>query len=244
MSKGEKLRILSYNIHKGFTAGNLGFVLKRIKESIRVVHADIVFLQEVLGHTEQLKFLADEVWPHHAYGKNAVYESGHHGNAILSKHPILKFENIDVSTNTLERRGLLHAEIEYPPDLGTIHAICLHLGLFEGSRRRQIEALAKRIESVVPGDAPLIVAGDFNDWRGTATSFLAERLKLREAHLEMHKTHASTFPSWMPFLKLDRIYFRNVEVVGAKSLTGRPWNALSDHAAVLAEIAMRKGSRK
>ncbi len=37
----------------------------------------------------QFAFLADEIWPHFAYGKNAIYSAGHHGNAILSKHPIL-----------------------------------------------------------------------------------------------------------------------------------------------------------
>ena len=110
------LQVLSYNIHKGFSSGNRNFVLHQIREAIRTVRADLVFLQEVLGeHREhqrkysahwerdsQFEFLADEVWPHFAYGKNAIYTSGHHGNAILSRYPFTFFENIDISTNRME----------------------------------------------------------------------------------------------------------------------------------------------
>ena len=84
------LKVLSYNIHKGFSVGNRRFVLERIRQAIRTVHADVVFLQEVLGQHEkhrihvqgwpsqtQFEFLADQVWPHHAYGKNATYTAGH-----------------------------------------------------------------------------------------------------------------------------------------------------------------------
>ena len=84
--KSKHLRILSYNIHKGFSSGNRRFVLKKMREAIRLVHADLVFLQEVLGehqvHRERVKewpdqsqfeFLADEIWPHYTYGKNAIY---------------------------------------------------------------------------------------------------------------------------------------------------------------------------
>src|SRR4051812_49407405 len=109
-----KIRVLSYNIHKGFSAGNRQFVLNRIRTAIRDIHADLVLLQEVLGQHDkhgqliengpirpQFEFLADSIWPHYAYGKNAVYTSGHHGNAILSKSPFSFWENLDISTNRL-----------------------------------------------------------------------------------------------------------------------------------------------
>ena len=117
-----RLRVLTYNMHKGFCFYSRQYVLKELREAIRSVDADVVFLQEVMGvhpakeneeHelSSQFEFLADQIWPHFAYGKNAVYSSGHHGNAILSKHPFLAYENINISTNPLERRGLLHAQI-------------------------------------------------------------------------------------------------------------------------------------
>src|SRR5665213_3483852 len=110
-----KLKVLTYNIHKGFSAGNSEYVLEQMREAIRSVNADLVFLQEILGEHKkhqkrisnwpedsQFEFLANAVWPHHAYGKNAIYTQGHHGNAVLSKFPIAHWENLDVSSNRLE----------------------------------------------------------------------------------------------------------------------------------------------
>jgi endonuclease/exonuclease/phosphatase family metal-dependent hydrolase len=245
-----RLRVVSYNIHKGFTSGNTKFILKRIREAIQFVHPDLVMLQEVLGHHEghkqniedwpsepQFEYLADQLWPHFAYGRNAVYSSGHHGNAILSKYPFTFFENIDVSTNRLEKRGLLHGIIELPGRQRPLHAICVHLGLFETERTRQVLKLCDRIESHVPHDEPLIIGGDFNDWRGRASAPLEQKLDVKEAFRSLHGQHARTFPSWLPAFRLDRIYFRGLLVEDAQCLNERPWNELSDHAALVAELA-------
>lgn len=220
-----------------------------MKESIEKVHADLVFLQEVLGrhdqhgsrvrdwpNVSQFEFLADRLWPHHAYGKNAIYTSGHHGNAILSKYPIIFSENVDISTNKLERRGLLHAVIEvlFKP----LHVICLHLGLFEAGRRIQLNHLCKRIDLLVPHHQALIIAGDFNDWRGSATKVLRERLGVQEVFVRLNGDHARTFPSWLPTLKLDRIYFRALSPFSAEVMTDGVWGKLSDHAAVYAQFSM------
>lgn len=242
-----RIRVLTYNIHKGFsTFGSL--MLPRIRDSIRSVSADLVFLQEVVGanvrHSRRrpewpkispLEYLADEIWPHHAYGRNAVYDEGHHGNAIMSRLPFTAFENIDVSTNRFERRGLLHAEIAN--DQGpAIHAICVHLDLRERGRARQIDLLAKRIEESVPHASPLIVAGDFNDWRELAGSKIEKILDVEDCHKKLHGEHARTFPSWLPLLRLDRIYVRGLKPVFSTSLEGTPWNELSDHNALYAEL--------
>ena len=97
-----ELRVCSYNIHKGFCAVNIRPILQNLRHAIRTIDADLVFLQEVVGERlsslddnnkqgettnsyPQFEYLADEVWPHHAYGRNAIYQKGHHGNAILSK---------------------------------------------------------------------------------------------------------------------------------------------------------------
>jgi endonuclease/exonuclease/phosphatase family metal-dependent hydrolase len=249
MHHKERIRVLSYNIHKGFTAGNRNFVLSAMREAIHSVHADLVFLQEVLGQHEghgkkignwptrpQFEYLADSIWPHYAYGKNAVYTSGHHGNAILSKFPFSFWENIDISTNKLECRGLLHGVIEIPHKKKPLHAICVHLGLLEAERQTQIKRIAERIESLVPHDEPLIIAGDFNDWRVRCTKPLENRVEVKETFMELYGSHARTFPSWLPALKLDRIYHRGLRASQAQTFTGKPWNQLSDHAALYAEL--------
>ncbi|MBI3541882.1 MAG: endonuclease/exonuclease/phosphatase family protein [Deltaproteobacteria bacterium] len=246
-----KLRVLSYNIHKGFNATNFDLVLKGIKESIELVHADLVLLQEVVGHHEhhgkkhkdwptvsQFEYLADKLWPHHAYGKNAVYTEGHHGNAILSKYPITFSENVNVSTNALEQRGMLHARLKIPGASAELHVFCLHLSLFSSGRRAQLGKLCDRIERLVPHDAPLVVGGDFNDWQEIASPILARKLTLEEAFLKQDGRHAKSFPAWLPVLRLDRIYFRWLEFVTAKIHVDGVWSRLSDHAAVEADFRL------
>jgi endonuclease/exonuclease/phosphatase family metal-dependent hydrolase len=238
-------RVFSYNIHKGFSGGRKRYTLDRMREAIRKLNPDLLFLQEVHGQHDrhqkniknwplgsQFEYLAEELWPHFSYGKNVVYGSGHHGNAILSKFPILHWENMNVSQNRFERRGILHAVLEAPPVRGhkkPLHAFCIHLGLFEGDRQKQLQQIMGRITSSVGSQAPLIAAGDFNDWRETANRGLVDQLGLAEAFHQLHGSHARTFPSWLPAIRLDRVYFRGLEVLEAQCLKSPPWNMLSDH---------------
>ena len=243
------IKILTYNVHKGFSMGNLRFILHEIKESLQHIDADVVCLQEIQGernisnnrfddwhNNNQFEFLADQVWHHHAYGKNAIYKAGHHGNAILSKYPLVEWENIDVSIMKTASRSLLHGAIQIPNSDKKIHIICIHLGLFGRERERQLSTLAKRIGSHVPSDEPLIIAGDFNDWRGRAERHLHHDLGVKEVFKDAHGMYARTFPALFPVLSMDRIYYRGLEVLDCRNLRGQPWRRLSDHTPLLAEF--------
>ncbi len=190
----DTLHVATYNIHKGFSNFNRRMVVHELRDRLRQLGADLVFLQEVLGdhqrHAEripdwpeepQYEFLADSVWQDYAYGRNSVYDQGHHGNAVLSRYPIVRWDNEDVSAHALESRGLLHCEIKPPGYQRTLHCICVHLALHENGRRAQIGALIERLQREVPRDDPVIVAGDFNDWRNLAGRRLTTELGLREA---------------------------------------------------------------
>ncbi len=170
------LRICTYNIHKGFSQFNQRLSIHDLRDRLRLLSADVVFLQEVQGmhlrhaqrHADwpgqpQHEFLARDVWQQTAYGGNAIYDHGHHGNAILSRHPILSQANQDVSDHRFESRGLLHCEIRVAGVERPVHCVCVHLGLTAGSRRRQMGALVRRLDELAPDGAPLIIAGDFND---------------------------------------------------------------------------------
>ncbi|MCC2658100.1 MAG: hypothetical protein K0Q76_3208 [Panacagrimonas sp.] len=249
------LKMLTLNTHKGFTSFNRRMVLHELREAVRGVSADVVFLQEVIGaHTahpvryprwpevSQYEFLADSIWPAFAYGRNASYPEGHHGNALLSKFPIVAHQNHDVSVAGPERRGLLHCVLEVPGDKAghprRLHAICVHLGLAGSHRRKQMDMLCDLISREIPDDAPLVVAGDFNDWRVHANRRLRERAGLTEVFNESRGASARTFPVRWPVLRLDRIYVRNVVVRHLAVLSLRPWSHLSDHAGLLAEVAL------
>jgi endonuclease/exonuclease/phosphatase family metal-dependent hydrolase len=244
------LKVATYNIHKGFSHFNRRIVVQDMRERLRFMGADIVFLQEVVGrnaeHVEnhrewpdapQHEYLAHEHWPVTAYAKNAVYEHGHHGNAILSRYPMIRFDHEDISTNRLEQRGLLHAEIAVPGWTAALHCVCVHLGLLGRSRAKQVEAVCARIESLVPAGAPLVIAGDFNDWRRRAGDPLAA-IGAREVFETMGGRPARSFPARLPILRLDRIYVRGFNVQGVDAHRGREWARLSDHAPLAAQLVL------
>ncbi len=243
------MRVLTVNTHKGFTPFNRRFILPELRDAVRTTGADLVFLQEVLGRHQRhalrfmdwpevphYEFLADEMWPEFAYGRNAVYPSGHHGNALLSKYPIAEYENLDVSLSEAEKRGLLHCVLRLPRGV-ELHAVCVHFGLTEVHRRAQTRLLCERLRDRVPPDAPLVVAGDFNDWRLQAHLTLAGDCGLREAFTELDRDVPRTFPARWPLLPLDRVYLRNARVRRARVLSTRPWSHLSDHAPLIVEVA-------
>jgi len=230
----------------GFDLFGRRFVLHELRDAVRSVSADLVFLQEVMGENAlhkqrharwpdapQYAFLADALWPHSAYGRNAVYPHGHHGNALLSKFAIRSHVNRDVSIRGHEERGLLHAQLEVEGDV--LHAICVHLGLLESHRREQLRLLAEVVAHEVPADAPLIVAGDFNDWRARGHRLVAAT-GLREVFEQARGRLARTFPVRLPLLPVDRIYVRNLQAHAPTVLSSRPWTHLSDHAPLCVEV--------
>ena len=81
-AKTFSLKVLTVNIHKGFTFFNRKFILPELREAVRKIGADVVFLQEVTGshthhgdkfdnypETPHYEFLADSIWPEFAYGR-------------------------------------------------------------------------------------------------------------------------------------------------------------------------------
>ncbi|MCS6996116.1 MAG: endonuclease/exonuclease/phosphatase family protein [Casimicrobiaceae bacterium] len=248
------LSVASYNIHKGLNAFNRRVTLPILRERLASLGADIVFLQEVVGRNDrharrheawpelpQHQFLAEGIWPGSAYGMAAVYDHGHHGNAILSRFPIVSAEQEDISTNRVEQRGLLHALIKLPRSRVLLHCVCLHLGLMRRSRAVQLALVRERIERLVPREAPLIVAGDFNDWLQDATRIL-ESLGMVEAFEAARGMPALTFPAGLPVLPLDRIYVRGLAVRSVAVHRGREWARLSDHAPITATLTVARAA--
>lgn len=245
----QSLSICTFNIHKGFSQLNRRMAIHDLRDELHGLDPDISLLQEVQGmhlkHARrhhnwptqpQHEFLAADSL-HAAYGRNAVYDHGHHGNAVLSRFPIVAQNNHDVSLYRLEQRGLLHCEVQLPDGV-RIHCISVHLSLTEHQRRRQLTLLAEYVETHIPRQAPLIVAGDFNDWRRHANAWLARRLRMDEAFTQLQGTPARSYPCQLPLLSLDRIYLRGVKALRAEVHSGPPWSAISDHALLSAEVSL------
>jgi endonuclease/exonuclease/phosphatase family metal-dependent hydrolase len=244
------LRIATLNIHKGLSHFNRRMVIHELRDGLHGIDADIVFLQEVQGlnarsagrfpqwpSSPQHEFIAGERWQC-AYGQNAVYDHGHHGNAILSRFPLRTIGNRDISEYRFERRGLLHCEIDVPGATRAVHAVCVHLSLQGGGRMRQLTTLADHLSGCIGPKESLIVAGDFNDWRHAASGLLSMHLGLQEVSIASTGKPARTFPSALPMLQLDRIYVRGFVVTSARTHSGKPWSKLSDHLAVTADLVL------
>ena len=146
----------------------------------------------------QHEYIADSNWQEVAYGKNAIYRDGHHGNALLSRFSIIAQDNEDISAHPFESRGLLHCVVKLGPKIPELHCINVHLGLFERGRQWQVRALCERIKASVPKGAPLVIAGDFNDWRNKANRALVDQLGVVEVFEAVNGRAARTFPSVMP----------------------------------------------
>jgi endonuclease/exonuclease/phosphatase family metal-dependent hydrolase len=267
-----KIRVATYNIHKGVSYRSHPRVLA-LKQAIAAFDADMIFLQEVQGQHDRIAARYGEErhghrhWPQGAqheffagdayqsvYGLNAQYDHGHHGNALLTRFPIQKWTNTDISDHAYEARGILHSIVETPQ--GIVHCYVIHLGLFEKSRVRQVEALIDAVNSSAPNNEPVIIAGDFNDWRNTLSAKLRKALGVVEvfdeigsgsslgdlvrtlARRQQSVRPARTFPSALPFFRLDRIYVRGFKVESAEVLHGQMWARLSDHAPIVATLKL------
>jgi endonuclease/exonuclease/phosphatase family metal-dependent hydrolase len=179
------VRVISYNIHKGRSALGGRDSLSDLRLGLYGLRPDLLFLQEVQGRNEQHfnldaqhESLGAALCMNTAYGCNAVRQRSDHGNALLSRYPILSQENQDISDHRLEQRGLLHVKVQIADT--TVHCLVVHLGLFAGGRSRQVAALLARIKRSVPVDAPMLIAGDFNDWNNRLAPLFVKQLGLYE----------------------------------------------------------------
>ena len=246
MQHNDILRVATYNIHKGVQGigparrleiHNLGLAVEQLD-------ADIVCLQEVrkLHRREaayfqrwpelpQAEFLAPEGYEA-VYRTNAITKHGEHGNALLTRWPVIGHQHEDISDHRFEQRGLLHVEVDVQGR--NVHVIVVHLGLIPASRVRQTAQLRRYIAREIPLDAPVVVAGDFNDW-GTRV-----RQLLRVDSLQAFEgPRTLTYPSRFPVAQLDHIYARGLQPLSLAAPRGRVWSRMSDHLPLIAEFRMR-----
>ena len=238
------LRVATYNIHKGvqgmWPARRLE--IHNLGHAVEQLDADIVCLQEVrLMHRREEKnfshwpsqpqadYLAPEGYAS-VYRTNAVTRHGEHGNALLSRWPVLSHQHQDISDHRFEQRGLLHTEVQVVDRM--LHVIVVHLGLVPASRVRQLVQLLAFIDRAIPAEAPVLVAGDFNDW-GTGLG----RRMAGAGFREWREQPTPTYPSRLPLNQLDHVYARGLTPVHAMAPSGRIWQRMSDHLPLVAEFS-------
>jgi len=239
------LRVATYNIHKGVQG--MGPVrrleIHNLGLAVEALDADVVCLQEVrLGNRREARHFAS--WPVQGqadflappgyaavYRTNAVTRDGEHGNALLSRWPVLLQRHEDMSDHRFEQRGVLHVELQV--QAWRVHVLVVHLGLLRSSRERQVAQLRVLIERDIPRHPPLLVAGDFNDPGGWLPKAMAD------VGLQcLAGKRQATFPSRLPLLQLDHIFARGLRPLTVSVPGGRAWSRMSDHLPLIAEFAL------
>jgi len=236
------MRLVTYNIHKGReAAGPTEDELDRLSRALAAYDADIVLCQEVFhdasGENSQSDALARGLGMSAYYAPNALRRRGHHGNATFTAWPVERWENFDLSTNPIERRGVLYARI--PLASGPLHVLNVHLGLNHWQRRSQLKRIQILIASLCLPHEALVLAGDFNDWHGRIEKAVIRDLGLDNALAQLPPLERRTWHARRPLLSLDRIYVRGLEVRQPERLTGEPWSRLSDHLPLGVELQAR-----
>jgi endonuclease/exonuclease/phosphatase family metal-dependent hydrolase len=226
------MRLVTYNIHKGREAtGATKDDIDRLCRALAAYEADVILCQEVFhdaqGRSSQSAALAHGLGMAAYYAPNAVRLRGHHGNATFTTWPVEHWENFDLSTNILERRGVLYVRAALSSN--PLHLFNVHLGLNHRQRRSQLKRIQILIASLCPRDEALVLAGDFNDWHGRIDKVIVGDLGLKNALAHLPQPERRTWHARRPLLSLDRIYVRGLVVRRAERLVGEPWRRLSDH---------------
>lgn len=193
------LKIVSYNVHRAI-GRDRKFLPQRILDVLREIDADVVALQEVEARdsgADMLAWLAEQTGYAAIAGTTLIRHDGHYGNGLLTRLPIRDKVICDLSWRGREPRGAIAADL----DAGhgePFRVVATHLGLRPAERRDQVQRLIKLFTDVPRERAVLL--GDVNEW------FLWGR-PLRRLHRYFRETPSlATFPSWAPFLALDRVW--------------------------------------
>ena len=245
------IKIVTYNIHRAIGIDRK-FAPERIIEILNALDGDVVLLQEVdegVPRSNELnlaKVIAEGCdYPHYALGHNVSLKKGQYGNATLSRFPIVKQNNIDLTIENKKKRGCQHTTIQISQsktDYQYLEVFNLHLGLSAKERQKQAGKLFKSKEFTdIDIQQPCIIAGDFNDWRSMLRALFiigkdfqcaTDRLNLSGSEIAL-----KTFPSFAPRGGLDRIYYRgHLNCIDMSSTKMRLVKVASDHLPVVAEF--------
>ncbi len=249
---GQRLRILSYNVHVGIATSRYRHYLthgwkhvlpfpgrqRNLRRIARLMSGfDIVGLQEVdagslrSGQVNQTEYLAHQAgmpfWQHRT-NRDLGYIAQHSLGLVSRQAPREVFKAR--LPGAIPGRGMLTARFgDAREDLLVVVA---HLALGRRSRERQLDAIAE----FVSGHGHAVVMGDFNC---APDSPEMRRLQDR-AGLLLPREELQTYPSWRPAHHLDHILVTpEISVAGAETLNV----GYSDHLPVALEVVLPAGVR-
>lgn len=235
------VRILSYNVKHGLGMDSQ-VDLERIATVIRDLEPDVVTLQEIdsvtarTGLEDQAARLGELTGMKAIFGGFMDYRGGRYGMALLSRYPIVEWENHRLPDGA-EPRSALAARIELlRPGYGTApQIVVVGIHLYATAAERQAQA-ARLVELFAAEEAPVVLAGDFNSIPDSKVIRLLEdeggwRRPAKQGQ-------AFTFPSGIPDREIDFIMFRPGDRFTVREHSVVPETLASDHRPVLIELEL------
>lgn len=226
-------RAATYNIHR---SRGLDWRVRpeRVAKVLRELHADVVALQEVVGH--HVDVLAETAGMRPVFGPAGKLEGHDYGNVVLSRFPILRTDNYDISVPGREHRRCLRVDLELTPGR-VLHFFAVHLGTSFFERRHQaVHLISHNILRNPDLTGARLMAGDFNEWvPGLTTKLLSQHAI--SADVRTHLKQRRTYPGMIPFLHLDHFYFDASLKVRAMHLQRTRSSLMaSDHLPLIADF--------
>ena len=237
----DRIRFLTYNIRKGKGAsGRLDGSVAAIIAALAPKRPDVMFCQEVYHgeqrHIYQSTQIGQELGLAPYYEPNRRRRLCHYGNATFTHYPVEVMRNHNISTNPIEKRGVLYLKLQLHGH--PVHVYNAHLGLNQRQRSLQIRHIAHIISQTAKPGEPVVLAGDFNDWNRRIDRYVIHRMGLVNAFSHLHGRAALTWHVRRPIFNLDRVYVRNLRPSHSERLAGAPWDYLSDHFPLWVELEL------
>lgn len=235
------MRLLSYNIHKGFGGSDRRYRLERIIEVIRQESADLICLQEVDYNVKRTRFddqpaiLAthlETLFAH--YQLNVPHRQGGYGNLILSRWPFGLERNVSLRHGRRKPRGAQLVVVNTPQ--GPLHLINWHLGLAEKERRWQVAHLLSHPDFLEYSHLPTLIVGDFNDWRNTLGKLRFAAHQFEQVTSPIHAFRS--FPAFFALASLDKVYRRGpIQIEHVSTVRSSLAKRASDHLPLVVDFS-------
>ena len=227
--------VASYNIHK-CVGRDRRFNPWRTMNVIKEIDADVIALQEVDQRFGERLGLLDLHVLERECGLTAVplraTRNGHgwHGNLVLFRDGVVDRVEQLVLPGAEPRGGLV---VDLTLRAGPVRIIAVHLGLLHRSRTRQVRSILAASEP--PDGRPVVVMGDFNEWR------LGRHSSLQELHPDFGPLDGAvaSFPTRFPVWSLDRIIANPHSLVSLIEVHDSPLAQIaSDHLPIKAALRL------
>lgn len=240
------MRLLSYNIQKGYGGRDRRYNFQRTIQAIEHENPDIICLQEVDHNERRTRFdnqpeILKEYFKFPAidYQFNHKVHAGGYGNLLLSRFPFHSITQVCLKLKHRKKRGAQVVVLETPE--GPMLLVAWHLGLKEKQRHEQVRYLLDHVDMKSWLDLPALIVGDFNDWRNTlAPGPFAEH---GFEQITRPPSRFRSFPAYLPLGSLDKAFCRgNIEIRDARIVRNALTKDASDHLPVLIDFHLAKAT--